>query len=43
MNQVSPTSDRTSQNTGHMFHANCLMKWVETKQECPLCKELILP
>ncbi len=23
----------------HLFHADCLDKWLETKNECPLCKK----
>ena len=22
----------------HFFHTNCIKKWIETKNECPVCK-----
>ena len=25
----------------HMFHASCVDAWVETKNECPLCRAII--
>ena len=26
---------------GHMFHSNCIKKWMERKKECPLCRQKI--
>ena len=29
------------ENCGHKFHRNCLLDWLERKQECPICKRNI--
>ena len=28
---------------GHMFHSNCIEKWLKNKKECPLCRQKINP
>jgi hypothetical protein len=28
-------------NVKHYFHTHCITAWLETKQECPLCRHAI--
>jgi len=29
-------------NCGHQFHTNCITKWYNMKNNCPICREIIL-
>lgn len=33
----------TTTPCGHLFCWNCIHSWINTKQECPMCREKILP
>ena len=28
---------------GHMFHSNCIARWLKNKKECPLCRQKVDP
>jgi len=28
---------------GHMFHSNCIERWLKNKRECPLCRQKVDP
>jgi len=32
-------SKKVEGSCGHHFHLHCIYKWLETKDECPLCRE----
>jgi len=29
-------------NCGHQFHTECIAKWLKTKNNCPICRQIVL-
>ena len=39
--QDSEKNDISTLECGHQFHTECIAKWMERKNECPLCRQKI--
>jgi hypothetical protein len=35
--------DRTLYDCGHRFHSECVFKWLDENNSCPVCRHPILP
>ena len=40
---IDNKDDISTLNCGHQFHTNCIAKWMEKKNDCPLCRQKINP
>ena len=40
---IDNKGDISTLNCGHQFHTNCIAKWMEKKNDCPLCRQKINP
>ena len=40
-NKINVKSDITTLECGHQYHCDCRAKWMERKNECPLCRQKI--
>jgi len=38
-----PPLDRTLDECGHRFHSECIFKWLDENNSCPICRHPILP
>ena len=41
LDKIKRNSVITKLKCGHIFHHNCLHKWVNTKNSCPICRDKI--
>ena len=41
LEQTKQNDDICVLNCCHMFHHNCILKWIKCKRNCPLCRESI--
>ena len=39
---IDNKDDISTLNCGHQFHTNCIAKWMEKKNDCPLCRQKII-
>ena len=40
---IDNKGDISTLDCGHQFHTNCIAKWMEKKNDCPLCRQKINP